>query len=83
MAVFKTPEETNYFAGKLGKILQLYLSQRSNENLFLIAAEDHDVARRCEEFIKFKIVHEEGNKLQKKTEIIVEAMKEFKDKPHF
>ena len=56
-------------------------SQRSNKNLFLIAAEDHELPRCCEGFIKFKIIDEEGN-ITQQTEIIVEPMKEFEDKSH-
>ena len=54
-------------------------SQRSNKNLFLIAAGNHELPRRCEGFIKCKIIDEEGN-ITQQTEIIVEHMKEFEDK---
>ena len=54
-------------------------SQRSNKNLFLIAAGNHELPRRCEGFIKCKIIDEEGN-ITQQTEIIVEPMKEFEDK---
>ena len=57
-------------------------SQRSHKNLFLIAAEDHELLRRCEGFIKCKIIDEEGN-ITQQTEIIVEPMKDFEDKSHF
>ena len=56
-------------------------SQRSNRNLFLIAAEDHDLPCRCEVFIKGSIIDEEGSKAQQ-TEIIVEPLKEFEEKSH-
>ena len=39
-------------------------------NLFLIAAEDHELPRRCEGFIKCKIIDEEGN-ITQQTEFIV------------
>ena len=63
------------------KTLQLSPSQRSNNNLFLIAAEDHNLPSRCEGFIKCKIIDEEGN-ITQQTKIIVEPMKEFEDKSH-
>ena len=69
------------FCGKIGKKLQLSQSQRINKNLFLTVAENHDLPRRCESFLKFTVVYEEGNKTQQ-TEIIVEPMKEFEDKSH-
>ena len=69
------------FCGANGKTLQLAPSQRSNKNLFLIAAEDHELPRRCEGFIKCKIIDEEGN-ITQQTEIIVEPMKGFEDKSH-
>ena len=56
-------------------------SQRSNKNLLLIAAEDHELPRRFEGFIKCKITDEEGN-ITQQTENIVEPMKEFEDKSH-
>ena len=56
-------------------------SQRSNKNLFLIAAEIHELPRRCEGFIKCKSIDKEGN-ITQQTEIIVEPMKEFEDKSH-
>ena len=59
----------------------MFPSQRSNKNLFLIAAADHNLPRRCEGFIKCKIIDEEGN-ITQQTEIIVEPMKEFEDKSH-
>ena len=65
----------------IGKTLQLSPSQRSKKNLFLIAAEDHELTRRCAGFNKCKTVDEEGNITQKK-EIVVEPMKEFDDKSH-
>ena len=49
--------------------------------MFSIAAEDHDLPRRFEGFIKCKVVDEKGNKT-KQTEILVEAMKVFEDKSH-
>ena len=69
------------FCKAIGKTLQLSPSQRNNKNLFLIAAEDHELPRRCEGFIKCKITDEEDN-ITQQTEIIVEPMKEFEDKPH-
>ena len=69
------------FRGTIGKTLQLSPSQRTNKNLFLIAAEDHELPRRCEGFIKCKIIDEKGN-ITQQTEIIVEPMKEFEDKSH-
>ena len=69
------------FCGAIGKTLQLSPSQRSKKNLFLIAAEDHELPRRCEGFIKCKIVDDEGN-ITQQTEIIVEPMKGFEDKSH-
>ena len=56
-------------------------SQRSIKTLFLIAAEDHELPRRCECFIKCKIIDEEGN-ITQQTEIIVEPLQEFEDKSH-
>ena len=50
--------------------------------MFLIAAEDHDLLRRCHGCIKCQIADEEGNKTQQ-TEVIVEPMKQFEDKSHF
>ena len=44
--------------GKIEKTLQRSPSQQSNKNLFLIAADDYDLPRRCEGFIKCKIVEE-------------------------
>ena len=61
--------------------LQLSRSLPSKKNLFLIAAEDHDLPHRCESFIKCKTVDEKGN-ITQQTEIIVEPMKEFEDKSH-
>ena len=49
--------------------------------MFLIAAEDHELPRRCEGFIKCKIIDEEGN-ITQQTEIVVEPMKEIEDKSH-
>ena len=49
------------FCGTIGKKLQLFTSQRSNKNLFLIAAEDDELPLRFEDFIKCKICDEEGN----------------------
>ena len=69
------------FCGTIGKTLQLSPSQQRNKNLFLIAAEDHELPRCCEGFIKCKIIDEEANMTQQ-TEIIVEHMKEFEDKSH-
>ena len=69
------------FCGAIGKTLQLSPSPRSNKNLFLIAAEDHELPGRCEGFTKCKIIDEEGN-ITQQTEIIVEPMKEFEDKSH-
>ena len=56
-------------------------SQRCKKNLFLIAAEDHELLRRCAGFNKCKIVDEEGI-ITQQTKIIVEPMKEFDDKSH-
>ena len=56
-------------------------SQRSNKNLFLIAAEDDELTRRCEGFIKCKIIDEEGY-ITEQTEIKAETMKEFEDESH-
>ena len=61
--------------------LQLSPSQRSNKNLFLIAAEVHGLHRRCERFIIRKIVDEEGN-ITQQTEIIVKPMKKSLDTNH-
>ena len=69
------------FCGAIGNILQLSPSQRINKNLLLIAADDHELPRCCEGFIKCKIIDEEGN-ITQQTEIIVEPMKEFEDKSH-
>ena len=81
LTVFSTSEKNELFCGKTGKASQLSPSQRCNKHLFLIAAEDHDLLRRCENFIECKIVGEEGSKTQK-TEIIVETTKDFEDKSH-
>ena len=59
--------------------LQLSPSQRSNKNLFLIAAGVHDLPGCWGGFIKCKIDDEEGN-ITQQTEIIVEPMKDFEDK---
>ena len=56
-------------------------SQRSNKNLSVIAAEDHELPRCCHGFIKCKLVEEEGI-ITQQTEIIVEPMKVFEDKSH-
>ena len=69
------------FCGAIGKTFQLSPSQRSNKNLFLFAAEDHELPRRCEGFIECKFIDEEGN-ITQHTEIIVEPMKGFEDKSH-
>ena len=66
---------------KIGKTLRSSPSQQTNKNRFLIAAEDHDLPRRCEGFTKCKIFDEEGN-ITQQTEIPVEPMKEFEDKSH-
>ena len=76
------PRKNKLFCRKIGKSLQLSPSQRSNRNLFLIAAEDHNLPCRWEIFTKSSIVDEEGNKAQQ-TDIIVEPLKEFEDKSHF
>ena len=68
------PGRNELFCGTVGKISQLSPSQQSNKNLFLIAAEDHELRRRCEGFIKCKFVDEEGN-LTQQIEIIVKPMK--------
>ena len=73
--------QNELFCGAIWKTLQLSPSQRSNKNLFLIAAEDHGLPRRCEGFIKCKINDEEGN-ITQQSKIIVESMKEFEDKSH-
>ena len=73
--------KNEFFCGAIGKTLQLAPSQRSNRNLFLIPAEDQELTRRCEGFIKCKIIDEEGN-ITQQTEIIVEPMKGFEDKSH-
>ena len=65
------------FCGAIGKTLQLSPSLRSNKNLFFIASEDHKLRRRCEGFIKCKLIDEEGN-ITKQTEIIFEPMKDLK-----
>ena len=69
------------FCGTIGKTLQLSPSQRSNKDLFLIAAEDQELTRCCEGFIKCKIIDKEGN-ITQQTEFIIEPMKEFEDKSH-
>ena len=71
------PRKNELFYGAIGKTLQLAPSQQSNKNLFLIAAEDHELPR--EGFIKCKINDEQGN-ITQQTEIIVEPMKGFEDK---
>ena len=69
------------FGGTIGKTLKLSPSQQINKNLFLITAEDHELLRRCEGFIKCKIIDEEGN-ITQQTEFLVEPMNEFEDKSH-
>ena len=69
------------FCGAIRKTLQLSPSQRSNKNLFLIAAEDHELPRRCDGFINCKIIDEEDN-ITQQTEIIFKPMKKFEDKSH-
>ena len=73
--------KNEFFCGTIGKTLHLSPTQRRYKNLFLIAAEDHELSRRCKGFIKCKIINEEGNMTQQ-TEIILEPMKEFEDKSH-
>ena len=75
------PRKNELFCGTIGKILKLSPSQQNIQNLFLITAQDHEIPRRCEGFIKCKIIDEEGN-ITQQTEIIVEPMKEFEDKSH-
>ena len=75
------PMRNKLFCGTIGKTLQLSPSQRSNKNLFLISAEDHELPRRCKGFIRCKIVDEEGS-ITQQTEIIVEPMKQFEDQSH-
>ena len=41
------PRKIELLRGKIGKTLQLSPSQQSNRNLFLIAAVDGDLIRRC------------------------------------
>ena len=71
--------KNEFFCGAIGKTLKLSPSQRSNKHLFLIAAENYELPRRCVGFIKCKIIDEEGN-ITQQTEIIIEPMKEFEDK---
>ena len=59
--------------GKIEKTLQRSPSQQSNKNLFLIAADDYDLPRRCEGFIKCKFV-EEGICRWMETEIMIEPL---------
>ena len=73
------PRKNEILCGENEKTFQLSPSKRSNENRFLIAAEDHDLPSCCEGFIKCQIVDEEGNKTQQ-TESIVELLKEFEEK---
>ena len=61
------------------KNITIVPSHRKNNNLFLIAAEDHEPPRRCKGFTKCKIIDDKGN-ITQRTEIIVEPMKEFEDK---
>ena len=51
---FLNPRENELFCGTIGKTLQFSPSQRSNKYLFLIAAEDHELPRLRESFIKFQ-----------------------------
>ena len=74
--------KNEFFCGTIKKTLQLSPSQWSNKNLFLIAAENYELPRRCEGFVKCKTVDEEGN-IKQQTEYIVENMKKFEDKSHF
>ena len=74
-------KKNELFCGEIGKTLQLAPSQRSNKILFLVAAEDHELPRRCKGFIKCKIIDEEGN-ITQQTEIIVDPTKGFEDKSH-
>ena len=69
------PRKNELFCGKIGKTLQLSPSEQSNKNPFLVAAEDHDLVRCCEVFIKCKIVDEKGHKTEQ-IEIIVEPVKD-------
>ena len=69
------------FCGAIGENITIVPYQRSNKNLFLISAEDHELPLRCEGFSKCKIIDEEGN-ITQQTEIIVKPMKEFEDKSH-
>ena len=77
------PRKSQLFCEKINKTLLLSPPQQIHKSLFLIAAEDHTLPRRCFlGFIKCEIVDEEGNKAQQ-TEIIFEPMKKFEDKSHF
>ena len=62
---------------KIGKTLQLPPSKRSIENFSLIAAQDHDLPRCCEGFIKCKTVDQEVSKTQQ-TETIVQPKNSLK-----
>ena len=42
--------KNEHFCGAIGKTLPLSPSQRSNKNLFLIVAVDHELPRRCKGF---------------------------------
>ena len=75
------PRKNELYCGTIGKKLQLSPSQRSNKKLFLNAAQNHELPRHCEGFIKCKIVDEERNTTQQ-IEIIVEPMNEFEDKSY-
>ena len=75
------PRKNELFCGTIGKTLKMFQSQGSNKNLLLIAAEYHELLRRCKGFIKCKIVDEEFN-ITQQTEIMVEPMKKFGDKSH-
>ena len=59
----------------------MFPSKLNNKNLFLKAAEDHDLARCCRGFLKGNFVDEEGNKTQK-FENIVKPLNEFEDESH-
>ena len=47
----------------------------------MIAAEYHELCRRCEGFIKCTAVDKQDNRTQQ-TEIIVQSMKEFEERSH-
>ena len=57
----------------IGETLKSSSLQRSNKNLFFVAAEDNNLLYRCKDLMKSRIFDEEGSKTQQ-IEVIVEPI---------